>query len=520
MTPWLRHARHFPQAAVATPHYLATAAGLTTLAGGGNAVDAAIAANLTLAVVTPYMCGPGGDLLVQVWDGNLHGYLGVGRAPEAATLEDVRERAPSATFPTFGPLTVTVPGAVRGWFDLLERWGTRSFGDLAATAIRYAEGGFPLSAKGAWYFDQARRVYDHFDLPDFGRAYPETREGGRVMQPPLGRTLRTLAADGPDAYYKGPIGAAIAARLQECGSCMTEADIARHEGDWVVPLVARFAGLDVSELPPPTQGVAALEAMCIVDGLDLPPDGPERAHLMIEAMKLALADRNCHVADPDAMTIAPTELLTDVYIAEQRARIDPAAASSFPLDPQPDGGTVYFCAADGDGLMVSIIQSNFFGAGSGIRVDEWGLNLHNRGSSFRLDAGHPQAIGPRRRPMHTLIPAFARRDGEPALVFGSEGGHQQAQAQLQFLTRIAIDGTDLQAALDAPRWTVDPASGAVAVEDRVDPDWVDALRAKGHAVTTVPGYGHGMGYAHVIEPTATGYRGASDPRAEGGIAGL
>lgn len=520
MSVWLREARRYPRAAIATPHYLATAAGVEMLAGGGNAVDAAVAANLVLGVVVPYMCGPGGDVLAQVWDGELHGYLGVGRAPEAATPAAVRAAVASAEFPTFGPHSVTVPGAVRGWFDLLDRWGSRPFGAVAAAAIRYAEDGFPLTRKGAWFFNQVRLVYDHFDLPDFGAAYPETREGTVVRQPELAELLRTLGAGGPDEFYKGAIGRAIAARIERAGGVMAAADLADHDGTWVAPLVAAFGGIEVSELPPPTQGVAALEALRIVDGIDLPPDGPDRAHLMIEVMKAALADRDEHVADPDAMTIAAADLLADAHVAARRSRIDPARAAAFPRRRRADGGTVYFCAADADGLMVSMIQSNFFGAGSGLRVGEWGLNLHNRGSSFLLDADHPQAIGPRRRPMHTLIPAFARRDGRPAFVFGSEGGHGQAQTQLQVLVRLVVDGDDPQAALDAPRWCVDPRSGAVSIEDRVDAAWIEALRAKGHEITAVPSYGHGMGYAHVIEPGPAGYRAASDPRAEGAAGGI
>lgn len=520
MSVWLREARRYPQAAIATPHYLATAAGIEMLAAGGNAVDAAVAANLVLGVVTPYMCGPGGDVLAQVWDGDLHGYLGVGRAPEAATFATMRDQVGKDEFPTFGPHSVTVPGAVRGWFDLLERWGSRSFGEVAAAAIRYAEAGYPLTRKGAWFFDQVRVVYDYFDLPDFGTAYPETREGSVIRQPALAGLLRELAAGGPDEFYKGAIAAAIVERIARAGGLMTAADLAGHDGTWVAPLAAAFGDLEVRELPPPTQGVALLEALRIVDGVDLPPDGPERAHVMIEAMKMALADRNAHVADPEAMTIAPDDLLTGSYITELRARIDPGRAAAFPRERQPDGGTVYLCAADSDGLMVSMIQSNFFGAGSGLRVDEWGINLHNRGSSFRLDAHHPQAIAPRRRPMHTLIPAFALGDGRPAFVFGSEGGHGQAQTQLQILVRMVVDGDDPQAALDAPRWCVDPQSGAVTVEDRVGADWVESLRARGHATTAVPSYGHGMGYAHVIEPGPGGYRCASDPRAEGAAGGI
>jgi gamma-glutamyltranspeptidase/glutathione hydrolase len=520
----LHEARWFPRGAVATPHHLATSAGVAVLARGGNAVDAAVAANLVLGVVTPYFCGPGGDLLAQVWDGRLHGYVGVGRAPAAASIDAVRASAASAgdadVFPTFGAHTVTVPGAVRGWFDLLERFGTRSFGDLAADAIRHADEGFELTRKGAWFFRQCRLVYDHFGFGDFAAAYPDAAPGAWIRQPELARTLRVLAADGPGAFYAGPIGEAAVAKLRAEGAPMTTDDLARHEGEFVTPLCARFGSLDVTELPPPSQGVAALLAMRVAERLGLPDDGPDRQHLMIEAVKVALGERDRHVADPATMTVTPGDLLDDAHVARMAAGVDPRSAAAFPPSDRPDGGTAYLCAADGDGGLVSLIQSNFFGTGSGLVVDGWGVHLHNRGSTFRLDPAHPQAIGPRRRPMHTLIPAMGLRDGMPVLVFGTEGGHGQLQTQLQVLVRLEHDGADLQDAITAPRWYVDPGSGAVRVEDRFGDELADELRARGHDVTVDGAFRHGMGYAHAIAPTSGGFRAASDPRAEGGAGGL
>ena len=257
---------------------------------------------------------------------------------------------------------------------------------------------------------------------------------------------------------------------------MTAADIAAHEGAWVEPLRADVRGTEILELPPPTQGIAALEALRIVDGLDLGADGPDREHLLIEAMKLALADRDAYLGDPAAMTVDCDELLADEWIADRRARIDPARAQRFAPRLTPNGGTIYLNAADRDGLLVSLIQSNFFGAGCGLRVDEWGINLHNRGSAFNFDAGHPNAFGPSKMPLHTLIPGLALRDGRPWLVFGSEGGHGQAQTHLQLLTRMLVDGDDPQAAITAPRFTIDPETGRVAIEDHFDPAWIDDLR--------------------------------------------
>jgi gamma-glutamyltranspeptidase / glutathione hydrolase len=525
MPGFMREARAYPEGAIATPHYLATNAGLATMAAGGNALDAALAANLVLGVVVPYLCGYGGDVLAIVWDGTLHGYGGVGRSPGTATVAGVRERSDprfsvTGDMPTFGPHVVTVPAAPRGWFDLLDRFGTRSFGELAAAALRYAEDGFPLTRRGAGYFDRARTAYAHFGLMDFAAAYPKSEPGEWLRQPALARTIRALATGGPDEYYKGVIAGAIVEKLQGEGSFMAADDLARHEGAWAEPLRAQFAGCEVAELPPPTQGVTALEAMRIVDGIDLPPDGAERAHLMIEAMKLALVDRNHHVGDPETMPVAPAAMLADDWVARRRAAIDPARASVPAPDPGADGGTAYLCAADRDGMLVSLIQTNFTGAGSGLHVSDWGINLQNRGSSFRLDARHPNGLAGHKLPMHTLIPAIAFRDGRPWLVFGAMGGHTQAQTHLQLLTRMRRDGADPQDAITAPRWAVDPDDWHVQTESRVDEAFVENLRARGHDVRLGRDFDDGMGHAHAIELLRRGYRAATDPRAEGAAAGL
>src|SRR5579862_7258190 len=318
MSVWLEQARSFPNGVVATPHYLASSAGLAMLASGGNAVDAALAANLVLGVVTPYMCGVGGDLLATVWDGDVQSYRGVGRSPAGATLDAVRAQSGSETMPTFGPHPCTVPGAVDGWFTLLERWGTRSFGEVSAAARRYASDGFPLTRRGAWFFARNALAFEHFGLHDFTNAYGTPTAGSWVRQPALGRTLQVLADDGPDAYYRGPIGTAIAERLQRAGGFLTSADIAAHEGAWVEPLRATVRRTEILELPPPTQGIAALEALRIAHGLDLGPDGPDREHLLIESMKLALADRDAYLGDPAAMTVDCESLLAEEWIADRR----------------------------------------------------------------------------------------------------------------------------------------------------------------------------------------------------------
>lgn len=516
----MSEARAYPGGVIATPHYLATAAGLAVLERGGNAMDAAIAANLVLGVVTPYLCGFGGDVLALVWDGALHGYVGVGRSPAGASVDGVRERAGADEMPVFGPHTVTVPGAPRGWFDLLDRWGSRSFGDLAAAALRYADGGFLLTRRGSGFFRRTRGAYEHFGLHDFGRAYREIEPGDRVRQPGLARTIHTLAHEGPDAYYEGAIGASIVERLARDGSFMTIDDLSAHAGAWVKPLRAGFRGVEVVELPPPTQGVTALEALRIVDGMTLPEDGPARDHLLVEAMKCALADRNHYVGDPDAMCVPAEALYADDWVARRRAAIDPERASAPRPDPGPDGGTAYLCAADADGLLVSLIQTNFTAAGSGLRVDEWGINLQNRGSSFRLRPGHVNALAGAKLPMHTLIPAFVLRDGRPWIVFGAMGGHTQAQTHLQLVVRTVVDGDDVQAAITAPRWAVDPDHWHLSVEERFPGAWRADLVSRGHDVRPVRPFDDGMGHAHAIEVLDPGYRVATDPRAEGAAAGL
>jgi gamma-glutamyltranspeptidase/glutathione hydrolase len=517
---WLDEARAYPNGVVATPHYLASAAGAAMLADGGNAVDAALAANLTLAIVTPYMCGFGGDLLTIVWDGAVNAYRGVGRAPAGASPGAVRDQSGSPSMPQFGPHPITVPGAIDGWFTMLEKWGTRSFGDVAQRALHYAEEGFPVTKRGAFFFARTAQMFEYFDLHDFSNYYGAIETGSWIRQPELGRLIRLLADDGPDAYYRGPVGDAIAARIHEAGGFMTAADVAAHTGAWVEPLRAPFRDVEVLEMPPPTQGMTALEALRIVDGFELGADSAAREHLLIEAMKSALADRQAYLGDPDHMPVAPATILADDWIAQRRADIDLDKAHVYAPLPAPDGGTIFMCTADRDGLLVSLIQSNFASAGAGLRVHEWGINLHNRGSAFNLDDGHPNAIGGGRMPLHTLIPALSLRDGEPWLVFGTEGGHGQAQTHLQVLVRMLVDGNDRQRAISAPRFTIDPNSMHIAIEDHMDAAWIDDLRARGHEIDVVQGYRHGPGIAHAIEVRDQGYRAASDPRAEGGTVGL
>lgn len=496
-----------------TPHHLASAAGAEVLAGGGNAVDAAVAANLMLAVVTPYHCGPGGDLLAIVWHGGRGvGYRSAGRSPAAARREAVAARA-GPRMPLRGPHTVTVPGAVRGWYDLLERSGSRSFGQLAAPAVAHAHDGFVPSEEGVAH------IRDGADVADDGwrATYGDVAPGRMLRQPGLARLLETLADHGPDAFYRGPVAEAIAGRVERGGGLLGEADLAAHAGVWLEPMTGRFRGLQVLEHPPPTQGVTALQALAIVDGLDLPDDPARRTHLLVEAMRSALADRDAHVSDPEAMRIAPERLLAPERVAERRRAVSAGRADPPAHGSAGPGDTAYVCAADGDGMLVSLIQSNYAGFGSGVTVPAWGLNLHNRGASFSLDPAHVNVIAPRKLPRHTLIPAMALRDGRPVLVFGTMGGDGQAQTHLQLLDRVTR-GIDVQGAIAAPRWFVSPADGTVLVEDRIGAEVVDGLREHGHTVEVLGGHEHVMGHAHAIAVTDDGYVAGTDPRTEGAVA--
>lgn len=508
----------FPRAGLATPHHLASAAGAAILARGGNAVDAIVGANLALGVVAPYYCGYGGDVFAIVWDGRLTGYLGSGRSPAAATIDGVRD-ALAGTPLLIGPHSVTVPGAVAGWFELLARWGTMSFGELAQDAIRYARDGFevtPMAAAAAWAY---RRMYREF--PEWQAVYGALEDGDRLVQEPLARLIELLAADGPDAYYRGPVADAIAGAVSGHGGFLAPADLAAHRGRWTDPLVAAYRDREVAELPPPTQGAAVLEILRILEGFDVAVMDPaDRAHLTVEAVKVALRDRDDHISDPTAMQIAPGDLYADAWVAARRDAIDLDRAS-VPAPGRPQrGGTAYLCAADGDGLLVSLIQSNFLAFGSGVHVPEWGINLNNRGSSFALDPLRVNALAPAKLPMHTLIPAMVLRDGRPDLVFGSMGGDAQAQVHAQVLSAVIDDGTDAQSAIDAPRWRVEPWDWKVRVEADLAPHVRAGLGARGHELVEVIARDSGMGHAHAIDVRPHGYGVATDPRAEGAAVGL
>ena len=511
----------YPHATVASPHYLASSAGLEVLASGGNALDAALAANLALGVVAPYFCGYGGDIFAIVWDGELHGYLGSGRAAAGASLEASRARH-GDQLPPFGGDVVTVPGAVAGWFDLLERFGTRSFGDLATRAHTLAVEGFEVTPRGAVPFVESQHMYPAF--ADWMAVYGDIAVGSVVRQPAMARTIAALGESGPDAYYRGEIADAIADAVAQAGGTLGAEDLAGHAGRWAEPLRAIFGDAEVAELAPPTQGVTALEALRILDGFDLPvagsEGGAERTHLLIEATKQAMADRGAFVGDPAHMPHGADALLGDAWVQSRRAAIDSRRASNpRPVAPQP-GGTAYLCAADADGMLVSLIQSNFVHFGSGVHVPDWGINLNNRGFSFSLDDGAVNALRPGAFPMHTLIPAMVLRGGVAVAAFGSMGGDAQVPVHVQVLADVLDGGTDFADAIAAPRWRVDVDSWRVTIESRADEDVLAGLRARGHEVVEARAFDSGMGHAHATWRRPEGYGVTCDPRSEGAALGL
>lgn len=511
---------------VASPHYLATESGLRMLHAGGSAVDAAIATNAVLAVVTPYMCGLGGDLFAQVYDGGsreLSGLNGSGRSAAEATVQRVRELAAGSVMPQRGPLTVTVPGCVEAWGRLHGRFGRLPWAELFADAIEHAAAGFPVSAGFVDAIGRSRSLF-HPDTPAAETFLPNAAlpvEGQIVAQPRLARTLSTIAADGPDGYYRGEIGHELVRALRAVGGLLSTDDLAGHTSEWVEPLSLRYRDVDVFELPPNSQGIVALMMLDILQHLSqraVARGGEAYVHLLAEVARLAYADREAFITDPEHMRVGSDQLLSEEYGRERALLVREHASSDCPAGSH--GDTVYLCTADQDGSLVSLIESNYMGIGSGIMAGETGVMLQNRGAWFSLDKSHPNVIAPRKRTMHTLMPGMAFRDGKPWLVFGTMGGSMQAQIHVQLLTRVIDQGLPIDRAIDAPRF--DAVTGTVngrprlAMEGRFDDDVQADLFARGHAVDPVEAYTSLMGHAHAIQVLDSGvYVGAADPRSEG-----
>jgi len=526
LTLWTHQPSHrqpvFAANVVATSQPLAAQAGVRMLLSGGNAVDAALAAAIALTVVEPTGCGLGSDAFAIVWDGTeLQGLNASGRSPAAWCPERFAGRS---TMPERGWESVTVPGAVSGWVALSERFGRLPFERLFEPAIAYARDGFPVSPTIAALWQ--RGAVHLADQPGFADAFlPNGRAplaGETFRNPAQARTLERIAASRGEDFYRGELAGRMARFAAENGAALTTADLDAHRVDWCRPIAQDFGTARLHEIPPNGQGLAALIALGILDRLDvlsLPLGSAESLHLQIEAMKLAFADIDRYLADPAAMEVGAADLLDPGYLERRAGLIDRRRAGLPSFGVPQRGGTVYLTAADRDGMMVSFIQSNFMGFGSGVVVPETGISLQNRGCGFTLDAGHPNRVGPSKRPFHTIIPGFLTRDGQPLASFGVMGGAMQAQGHVQMSLRLAGYGQGVQAAIDSPRWRV-VAGRRVAFEPGFPSDVLDTLAAWGHEVTTEPHAAHSaFGGAQAVVRTVSGYQAGSDGRKDGQAVG-
>lgn len=510
---------------VSTSQPLAAQAGLAMLARGGNAVDAAIATAITLTLVEPTGNGLGSDAFAIVWDGaELHGLNASGRSPAGWTPDRF---AGMATMPFRGWESVTVPGAVSAWVALSERFGKLPFADLFAPAIGYAETGFVVSPKIAELWRRAAETLA--DQPGFAETFlPDgrpPRAGETFVSKPMAKTLRQIAETKGKAFYEGDLAQAICAFAAAHGAALTQEDMAAHKADWCGTISKSFDALTLHEIPPNGQGIAALIALGILSHTrirTLDADDPQAFHLQIEAMKLALSDAEAYVADGAHMTeVTAADLLDDAYLAQRAALIDEVRAQDFNAGAPKHGGTVYLSTADASGMMVSFIQSNYAGFGSGVVVPDTGISLQNRGAGFSLDPDSPNCVGPNKRPFHTIIPGFLMGPDGPLMSFGVMGGPMQAQGHVQMVLRTQIWGQDPQMAVDAPRWRVTEGLG-VACEDTMPKATLDALTAMGHVISLeAPDNAFGFGGAQLIcKLPGGGYAAGSDPRKDGLAAGF
>jgi gamma-glutamyltranspeptidase/glutathione hydrolase len=508
---------------VATGQPLAAQAGLAILQRGGNAVDAALATAIALTVVEPTSNGIGGDLFALVWDGTrLHGLNGSGRAPAALTPEALRGRGFTG-MPTHGWPTVTVPGAPAAWRDLHARFGKLSFDRLFEPAIGYAERGYPLSPVLARSWERGAQASRARSGEEFRGWEATFAPGGRAPRageswgsPGHAWSLRRIAESGAVDFYHGEIASAIARFASATGGVISVADLAGHSSTWVDPIGTSYRGYDVWEIPPNGQGIAALIGLNILEGFaldELARDSARCWHLQIEAIKLAFADAQRYVADPEHAEVPTAALLSKPYAAARRALIGERALDPHAGDPLT-GGTVYLCTADGDGMMVSLIQSNYSGFGSGIVVPNTGIALQNRGAGFTLEPEHPNQLAPGKRPFHTIIPGFLTHDGAPIGPFGVMSGHMQPQGHLQMIVNTIDYGMNPQASLDAPRWYWE-RERRIWLELDTPADLARGLAERGHAVTIADHYGM-FGRGQIIWRLPSGvYVAGSDGRTDG-----
>ena len=534
-----------PHAMAATSQPLVTQIALDVMKKGGSALDAAIAADAALGLMEPTGSGVGGDLFAIVWDPKtqkLYGYNGSGRSPKTLTLAEFEKRG-LTSIPPYGPLPVTVPGAVDAWFALHDRFGKLPMPQLLAPTIRYAREGFPVSEVIAYYWNASVPRLSKY--PGFAEQFSRDGRGPRTgemwTRPQLANTLQKISVGGRDAFYKGEIAHTIDAYFKANDGFLSYEDLAAHHGEWVDPISTNYRGYDLWELPPNGQGLAALQIMNLLEGFDLKKYGfgsPEHVHLFVEAKKLAFADRARLYADPAFYKTPVAELVSKAYADQRRKLIDldKAARSVAPGTPRPldEGDTIYLTTADPDGMMVSLIQSNYRGMGSGMAPPGLGFIFQDRGQQFVLQrtaqgTQHPNLFAPGKRPFHTIIPAFVTKAGKPWLSFGVMGGAMQPQGHAQILMNLIDFGMNLQEAGDAPRLqhegSTEPEGafaqmsdgGEVDLETGFPYETVRALMRKGHLVRFADGpYG---GYQAIMVNPAGGWIGASESRKDGQAAG-
>ncbi|TNE45971.1 MAG: gamma-glutamyltransferase [Sphingomonadales bacterium] len=546
--PWSRSPVHAQHGMAATEHPLATQIALDILKSGGNAVDAAIAANAATGLMVPTGNGIGGDIFVIIYDpktNKLYGLNGSGRSPRNQTLDQLKEKLGGAdSLPPFGPLPVTIPGTVDGWFTMHERFGSMPMAEILAPTIRYAREGHPIAPVIGAYLERSLRAYesraDQFDFSNargtwFANGAPKAGEIFR--NPDLANTLERIGRNGRDEFYRGETAHIMVDYLQRQGSAFTLEDFASHHSDWVEPACAGYRkGFELCELPPNTQGFAALQMVNILKNVDLAQwerGSPEVIHYITEAKRLAYADVAKFYADPEYAPF-PAQLLTEEYGKERFALIDPAKATPEfgPGEPKLEGpgDTTYMTVVDGDGLMVSLIQSNYRGMGGGLTPDGLGFMFQDRGELYSLDPAHANAYAPGKRPFHTIIPAFVKKDGKPFMTLGLMGGGMQPQGHVQVLINMVDYGMNLQEAGDAARINHDggrqptePASGPSAdplgtlfVEPGIPAATIDALRAMGHKVQIVSNGIMFGGYEAISRDPETGVlTGATEMRKDG-----
>lgn len=535
-----------PHGVVSTPHYLASSAGLAILERGGSAVDAAIAANAVLCVVYPHMSGLGGDgfwLIAEPGNGRIHGLSADGPAARLATADYYAPHAVDNEIPARGPLAaLTVPGAIDGWRMAHERFGKVPWPDLFEAAIGYARDGMPVSRSlKDWLVHDVHILNRHKETADIflpGGSVPD--EGARLVQANLARSLQQIAEKGARAgFYEGALADRICAGLKD-GSPLRAEDFASYSARWVEPIHSSYRGYEVYQLPPNTQGFAALQILNLIEGYDVARWGDASAdyiHHMAEAVKVAFADREEWLTDPDFLDIPVDRLIDKKYCNDRRGLIDPENALEVGKVPAgiayaksherrtPDGDTCYFCTADRDGMVVSIIQSIYHDFGSGVVGGDAGIILQNRGAFFSLDANHPNRLEPGKRTFHTLIPAMLARDGRACLAYGSMGGEGQPQNQAAMVTRMIDFGYDVQQAIEAPRWLMGRTWGTrsrnLSLEGRIGDEVVRELKRRGQPVQMVTDWNDNMGHAQAIRVDfAQGFfEGGADPRGDGAALG-